>query len=81
MATVLHTIDVFEEIHIPVSQLATTRLVTYVRRLRRKTTNRYLADRLRNLLKKWRDLLISANQSKHDLCIRKDKRKHKIRSK
>ncbi|XP_055300467.1 uncharacterized protein LOC129567520 [Sitodiplosis mosellana] len=57
MATVLNTIDTFEKIDIPVSQLATTRLVTYIRRLRRKTTNKYLSNRLRKLLKKWRDSL------------------------
>lgn len=57
MATVLNTIDVFEKINVSPAQLATTHLVTYVRRLRRNTTNKYLANRLRELLKKWHDLV------------------------
>lgn len=57
MATVLNTIDTFEKIDIPVSQLAKSHLVTYIRRLRRKTTNKYLSNRLRKLMKKWRDAL------------------------
>lgn len=57
MATVLNTIDAFEKINIPVTQLATTHLVTYVRRLRRNTTNKFLSNRLRHLLRKWRNLV------------------------
>lgn len=57
MATVLNTISIFEKINIPPSQLATLRLVTYIRRLRRKTTNTYLSNRLRKLMRKWRDSL------------------------
>lgn len=53
MATVLNTISVFEKIDIPPSQLATTRLVKYIRRLRRHTTNKYLSNRLKTLLRKW----------------------------
>ena len=65
MATVLNTIEVFESIDISPAQLATTHLVTYVRRLRRKTTNKYLSNRLRELLKKWRDVVVfGADQKK-----------------
>lgn len=66
MATVLNTIDVFEKISISPAQLATTHLVTYIRRLRRKTTNRYLANRLRDLLKKWRDS-VAADKTKRTI--------------
>lgn len=67
MSTVLNTIDVLENIKISISQLATTHLVTYVRRLRRNTTNRYLSSRLRDLLKQWRDLLIRTGTKKHEV--------------
>lgn len=57
MATVLNTISVFENMNIPASQLAQTHLVTYLRKLRRRSTNKYLSNRLRILLRKWRDTL------------------------
>lgn len=56
MATVLNTIHTLEHLNISASQLAATHLVTYIRRLRRQTTNRYLSKRLRKLLRQWRDL-------------------------
>lgn len=64
MATVLNTIDTLEQLNISVSQLAATHLVTYIRRLRRRTTNRYLSSRLRDLLKQWRDLSLRSGNSK-----------------
>lgn len=56
MATALSAIDALEKINIPLVLLDRTNLESYVRGLRRNTTNRYLADRLRVLAKKWRDL-------------------------
>lgn len=70
MATVLNTVKIFEKIEIPISQLATTRLVTYIRRLRRKTTNIYLSDRLRKLLKKWRDSLTKNETHRIKIAIK-----------
>lgn len=79
MATVLNTIDTLEEIHIPVSQIAATHLVTYVRRMRRNTTNTFLSGRLRNLLKKWRDQLVHSEQSAYKVQHPTHPRKLKIR--
>lgn len=67
MATVLNTIDALEEINISASQLAATHLVTYIRRMRRNTTNRFLSNRLRILMKKWRDLLVHSDKSKQKI--------------
>lgn len=66
MATVLNTIDVFEKIKVSPAQLATTHLATYVRRLRRNTTNKYLANRLRDLLKKW-DNPVAVDKTKRSI--------------
>lgn len=81
MATVLNTIEVFEKINISPSKLATTHLVTYVRRLRRNTTNRYLEKRLRNLLKKWRDSLTYGATNAAAAAASADKKKHTLRYK
>lgn len=53
MATVLNTIEVFEEIDITATQLITFQLNKYIRRLRRNTTNQYLSERLGRLNEKW----------------------------
>lgn len=77
MATVLNTIDTLEEINIPASQLAATHLVTYIRRMRRNTTNRFLSHRLRDLLKKWRDLLVHSGTSKRKVTGKKHHHHHR----
>lgn len=57
MATVLNTIEVFEEIDITATQLITFQLNKYIRRLRRNTTNQYLSERLGRLNEKWNNIL------------------------
>lgn len=61
MSTVLNTIEMFEEIEISASQLATFQLIKHIRRLRRNTTNRYLSDRLQLLNEKWRRVLMGSD--------------------
>lgn len=77
MATLLNTIAMFEKMDIPASQLATTRLVTYTRHLRRNTTNTYLAERLRKLLKKWRDSLERNEKPRVKITIKTSIKKEK----
>lgn len=57
MATILNTIEVFEEIDITATQLITFQLNKYIRRLRRNTTNQYLSERLGRLNEKWNKIL------------------------
>lgn len=57
MATILNTIEVFEEIDITATQLITFQLNKYIRRLRRNTTNQYLSERLGRLNEKWNNIL------------------------
>lgn len=57
MATILNTIEVFEEIDITSTQLITFQLNKYIRRLRRNTTNQYLSERLGRLNEKWNNIL------------------------
>lgn len=58
MATVLQVITVLEGIQITKEQLETTRLGKYINLLRRKTTVESLARRAKNLLKKWREMVL-----------------------
>lgn len=60
MATVLEVISVLERTKITKEQLEATRLGKYINQLRRKTANEQLAKRLKNLLKKWREMVIPA---------------------
>lgn len=59
MATVLNTISLLEDIDITLSELVSTRLASYVKQLRRQTTNQYLSHRLKILLKKWHKLWLT----------------------
>lgn len=62
MDTVLQVISTLENIQITKEQLETTRLGKYINHLRRKTANESLARRAKNLLKKWREMILpSAN--------------------
>lgn len=58
MSTVLEVITVLEGTTITKEQLETTRLAKYINQLRRKTSNDQLARRSKNLLKKWREMVI-----------------------
>lgn len=58
MPTVLEVITVLEGTTITKEQLETTRLAKYINQLRRKTANDQLARRSKNLLKKWREMVI-----------------------
>lgn len=64
MATVLNALAALEKIDIPASQLASTHLVSYTKKLRRHTTNKYLSNRLRTLLQKWRQISGETNSRK-----------------
>ncbi len=58
MSTVLEVITVLEGTTITKEELETTRLAKYINQLRRKTSNDQLARRSKNLLKKWREMVI-----------------------
>lgn len=58
MAAVLQVITALEGIQITKEQLEATRLGKYINHLRRKTTNESLARRSKNLLKKWREMVL-----------------------
>lgn len=58
MDTVLQVISTLENIQITKEQLETTRLGKYINHLRRKTANESLARRAKNLLKKWREMVL-----------------------
>lgn len=58
MDTVLQVITMLENIQITKEQLETTRLGRYINLLRRKTANESLARRAKNLLKKWREMVL-----------------------
>lgn len=58
MDTVLQVITQLENIQITKEQLETTRLGKYINHLRRKTANESLARRAKNLLKKWREMVL-----------------------
>lgn len=58
METVLQVISTLENIQITKEQLETTRLGKYINHLRRKTANESLARRAKNLLKKWREMVL-----------------------
>lgn len=60
MPTVLEVITVLEKTKITKEQLEATRLAKYINQLRRKTQNDQLARRSKNLLKKWREMVIPA---------------------
>lgn len=79
MATVLNTISLFEELDIPAPEVAQVHLVTYIRRLRHHTTNRYLDERLGVLLDKWGDVLAKFNLQEHQQKNMKLKLKLKIK--
>lgn len=67
MPAVIEIISQLEKITITKELLETTRLGKYVNQLRRNTTNKLLAKRAKDLVKKWRDsvLLDSNGQLKH----------------
>lgn len=58
MDTVLQVITQLERIQITKEELETTRLGKYINHLRRKTANESLARRAKNLLKKWREMVL-----------------------
>lgn len=68
MPAVVEIISILEKITITKELLETTRLGKYVNQLRRNTTNRLLAKRAKDLVKKWRDTVLpdSNGQLKHD---------------
>ncbi|XP_031640332.1 putative uncharacterized protein DDB_G0282133 isoform X2 [Contarinia nasturtii] len=61
MDTVLQVITELENIQITKEQLETTRLGKHINHLRRKTANESLARRAKNLLKKWREMVLPAS--------------------
>lgn len=73
MATVLNAIDMFEEIDISATQLATHHLIKYFRRMRRNTTNRYLSERSKSLIEKWRTVLVRSDNSKNRKKVKSTK--------
>lgn len=59
MPTILDVIQVLEGTQITKEQLETTRLAKHINQLRRnKSLNELLARRLKNLIKKWREMVI-----------------------
>ncbi|KAF5284003.1 hypothetical protein FQR65_LT13637 [Abscondita terminalis] len=58
MPAVVEIISILEKITITKELLETTRLGKYVNQLRRNTTNRLLAKRAKDLVKKWRDTVL-----------------------
>lgn len=65
MDTVLQVITMLENIQITKEQLETTRLGKYINLLRRKTANESLARRAKNLLKKWREMVLPSVGAGH----------------
>lgn len=65
MDTVLQVITMLENIQITKEQLETTRLGRYINLLRRKTANESLARRAKNLLKKWREMVLPSVGAGH----------------
>lgn len=67
MPAVIEVISQLEKIAITKELLETTRLGKYVNQLRRNTTNKLLAKRAKDLVKKWRDTVLpdSNGQLKH----------------
>ena len=60
---VMHQDEIPSHLHLPtftkLINLQTTRLGKHVNELRRKAQDRYLASRAKNLVKKWRQLLVT----------------------
>ncbi|KAF5291793.1 hypothetical protein FQA39_LY14281 [Lamprigera yunnana] len=67
MPAVVEIISILEKITITKELLETTRLGKYVNQLRRNTSNKLLAKRAKDLVKKWRDTVLpdSNGQIKH----------------
>lgn len=63
MPAILQIITVLEGLHITKEQLETTRLGKHINQLRRKTVNETLARRLKNLLRKWREMILPETAS------------------
>uniref|UniRef100_A0A1B6MCS2 Mediator of RNA polymerase II transcription subunit 26 n=1 Tax=Graphocephala atropunctata TaxID=36148 RepID=A0A1B6MCS2_9HEMI len=58
MVTVLEIVSVLEKTNITKEALETTRLGKYINELRRKTTNDALAKRAKDLVRRWRDMIL-----------------------
>ncbi|KAL3271548.1 hypothetical protein HHI36_022025 [Cryptolaemus montrouzieri] len=58
MPAVVEIISILEKVAITKELLATTRLGKYVNELRRKTTNESLSKRAKELVKKWKNLVL-----------------------
>ncbi|XP_046401324.1 formin-like protein 6 [Ischnura elegans] len=58
MAAVVEIISILEKTPITKEALETTRLGRYINELRRKTTNEVLAKRAKDLVRRWRDMIL-----------------------
>ncbi|CAH1388559.1 unnamed protein product [Nezara viridula] len=63
MATVLEVVTILERTPITKEALETTRLGRDINELRRKTKNEFLAKRAKDLVRRWRDLIIPHSEA------------------
>ncbi|XP_075229700.1 uncharacterized protein LOC142329191 [Lycorma delicatula] len=63
MAAVVEIVSILERTPITKEALETTRLGRYINELRRKTTNESLAKRAKDLVRRWRDMILPQTEA------------------
>uniref|UniRef100_A0A1B6J202 Mediator of RNA polymerase II transcription subunit 26 n=1 Tax=Homalodisca liturata TaxID=320908 RepID=A0A1B6J202_9HEMI len=63
MVTVLEIVSILEKTNITKEALETTRLGKYINELRRKTSNDALAKRAKDLVRRWRDMILPQTEA------------------